>query len=65
MKKLQFLGNGKLAFAEVEDLTPGPGQVVVKTAATVLCGSEMHSFKGAGSDGNSGHEGAGVILKVG
>ena len=65
MKKLQFLGNGKLAFVEAEDLTPGPGQVVVKTAATVLCGSEMHSFKGAGSSGNGGHEGAGTILKVG
>ena len=65
MKKLQFLGKGKLAFVDVEDLTPGPGQVVVKTAATVLCGSEMHSFKGEGSSGNGGHEGAGVILKVG
>ena len=65
MKSLQFLGNGKLAFVEAEDLTPGPGQVVVKTAATVLCGSEMHSFKGSGSSGNGGHEGAGTILKVG
>ncbi|MBQ6471866.1 MAG: zinc-binding dehydrogenase [Victivallales bacterium] len=65
MKKLHFLGNGKLEFLEVEDLNPGPGQVVVKTAATVICGSEMKSFRGTGQPGNGGHEGAGVILKIG
>ena len=66
MKRLHFLGNGRLEFFDVPDLTPGPGEVVVNTAATVLCGSEMHAFKGPGIDGgNGGHEGAGVILKVG
>ncbi len=65
MKKLHFLGNGKLAFDEVPDLIPGPGQVVIQTAATVLCGSERGPFKGAGRPGNAGHEGAGVVVKVG
>ncbi len=65
MKKLHFLGNGKLEYLEMEDLTPGPGQVVVQTAATVLCGSEMGAFRGEGRLGNGGHEGAGIIIKVG
>ena len=65
MKEIKFLGKGKVAVVDVEDLTPGPGEVVVRTAATVLCGSEMHPFKGEGLDGNAGHEGAGTIIKVG
>ena len=66
MKRLHFQGKGKLGFIEVEDLTPGPGEVVVQTAATVLCGSEMPAFKGDGIPGsNGGHEGSGTVIKVG
>lgn len=40
--------------------------MVVATAVSALCGSEMHSYRGAGSaTGNGGHEAAGTIFAVG
>lgn len=35
----------KMVLAEVPDLTPGPGQVLVDTIACGICGSDLHALK--------------------
>jgi threonine dehydrogenase-like Zn-dependent dehydrogenase len=35
---------GALVVDEVEDLRPGPGQILVKTLACGICGSDLHAL---------------------
>jgi len=66
MQALKLDGNSVVKIIELPDPVPGPGEVVVATAVSALCGSEMHSYRGAGSTtGNGGHEAAGTICAVG
>lgn len=66
MKKLMLLEGGKLSVGEAPMPVPGPGEVLVKMASTVVCGSEVKGYKSGGGVGNnSGHEGAGQIAKLG
>lgn len=66
MRSIHLLGNRKLEIIEVPEPVPGPGEVIVKTQASVLCGSELHAFRGNGmAKGNSGHEGAGIVVALG
>ncbi len=66
MRQLKFNGNGKLSFTEVSSPAPGPGEAVIKTAVSVICGSEMGCYRNSGMPaGNPGHEAAGVVLKLG
>jgi threonine dehydrogenase-like Zn-dependent dehydrogenase len=37
---------GQLIEAECEEITPGPGQVLVATHACGICGSDLHAVKG-------------------
>lgn len=61
-----------LAVEEVDVPEPGPGQLLLKLNVTGLCGSDIHNM--CGDLGvkmdmfgvrSSGHEGAGVVVKVG
>ena len=36
--------NKQLVCAEIEDLTPGPGQVLAKTLCCGICGSDLHAL---------------------
>jgi threonine dehydrogenase-like Zn-dependent dehydrogenase len=66
MRTVKFEGNGIVKVVETPDLTPGSGQVLVETAVSAICGSELHSYHGEGSErGNSGHEAAGTIIELG
>lgn len=66
MKKLMLLEGGKLTVGEAPMPEPGPGEVLVRMASTVVCGSELKGYKSGGGVGNnSGHEGAGQIAKLG
>lgn len=66
MKSLRYQGDGVVNWVDLPDPTPGPGQVVVRTAVSALCGSEKHTYLGAGQEvGNPGHEAAGTIVAVG
>ncbi len=63
---LKLEGNSGVSVIEMPEPVPGPGEVVVKTVVSALCGSEMHSYRGAGSaTGNGGHEAAGTICAIG
>jgi len=66
MKSLEYRGGGVVEWVDFPDPQPGPGQVLVRTAVSALCGSEKHSYLGAGQkEGNPGHEAAGTIVAVG
>ena len=65
MRKARFAGDGVIQLVEGPELVPGPGEVVVETAVSAICGSELHAYRGAAQDGNGGHEGAGTIAAIG
>ncbi|MBT3374912.1 MAG: zinc-binding dehydrogenase [Lentisphaerae bacterium] len=66
MTRIEFLGSSKLQLIDVPDLVPGSGEVVVRTAASAICGSELGTFRGVGmSGGNPGHEAVGTIAVLG
>ncbi|MCE5258100.1 MAG: zinc-binding dehydrogenase [Chloroflexi bacterium] len=66
MRSLRMLGNSQITIVDTPDPTPKPGEVLVRTAVSVICGSELHTFRGPGQrQGNPGHESAGVIIALG
>lgn len=66
MKRIHMQGGGKVAIEEVPRPKPGRGEVLVRTAVSALCGSEMGAFRKEGlPSGNPGHEAAGVVEEVG
>ncbi|MDR1281276.1 MAG: zinc-binding dehydrogenase [Opitutaceae bacterium] len=67
MKILHQTGNSRVAIEDVPMLAPGPGEVLIKTAVSALCGSEMPTFRGKDGRpyGNLGHEAAGVVVAFG
>lgn len=66
-------GNSTVEFKEFDVPTPGPGQAVVKTKSSTICGSDIraiyreHLGKGPEAYQNviAGHEPAGQIIKAG
>lgn len=66
MRRLKFCGHEQLRFEEVPDPVPGRGEVVIRTACSAICGSEMHVYRHDGMEnGNSGHEAVGTVVAVG
>ena len=66
MYTLHLEGNSVVRVVEAPDPAPGEGEVVIRTAVSALCGSELHNYRGPGvASGNSGHEAAGTVLQVG
>jgi L-iditol 2-dehydrogenase len=61
----RYSGDGSIQVIEGPDPIPGPGEVVVETAVSAICGSELHAYRGAAQDGNGGHEAAGTIAALG
>ncbi len=66
MWSLRMEGKGVVNVVEVPDPVPGAGEVVIETAVSALCGSELHRYRGPGmASGNIGHEAAGTVLELG
>mgnify|MGYP005859250811 FL=1 len=66
MKKLIVQEGGALSVGEAEVPIPGPGEVLIRAAVTLICGSELKGYRDAGSVGsNLGHEGAGTVAALG
>ncbi len=66
MRIIRLEGKGVVRVAEAAEPVPGPGEVVVQTAISAICGSEMGAYRGAGpGQGNMGHEAVGTVVKLG
>jgi len=71
VKGLAFEGNRRVALVDVPDPSPATGQVVVRIAASGMCGSDLHYYRAdaalevAGAPCVGGHEPAGVIEALG
>jgi threonine dehydrogenase-like Zn-dependent dehydrogenase len=66
MKSLGLVGNGVVEVRDVPEPVAGPGEVVVQTAVSAVCGSELHTYRGPGQEaGNPGHEGVGTVVALG
>lgn len=69
MKALVYLGPRRMELQEVDDARPGAGEVVVTTAASAVCGSDLHGFREASPRRIPplimGHETAGTVADAG
>ena len=46
MQAAVFQGKGKISIREVPRPEPGPGEALVKTTVTTICGTDVHILKG-------------------
>ena len=60
MRKVQFVGAGKVNIIECDTPTPNPGEVLVRVLRCALCGSDKRIWR-EGTANTSGHELVGTI----
>jgi len=66
MKSLQMQGAGVVTCVDLPDPQPAPGEVLIATRVSAICGSEMKTYRGTGKpEGNSGHEAVGIVAQLG
>jgi 2-desacetyl-2-hydroxyethyl bacteriochlorophyllide A dehydrogenase len=69
LKALVYLGPGRMELQDAPDPTPGPGEVVIASRASAICGSDLHGFREASPRRipplTMGHETVGEIVEVG
>src|SRR5919197_1904458 len=69
MRALVYLGPRRMELQEAPDPEPGPGEVVIRSAASAICGSDLHGFREATQRRIPplvmGHETVGTIDAVG
>ena len=47
MRALVYLGPGRMELQDVPEPAPGPGEVVIASHASAICGSDLHGFREA------------------
>jgi threonine 3-dehydrogenase len=57
-------GDGRVVYREVRPLEPGPGQLLLRSRANAICGSDRAAFR-AGTTVVQGHEAAGEVVAAG
>ena len=66
MKLLEMTGSATSRLIDADPPKPAPGEVIIETARSAICGSEMKTYRGTGmTGGNSGHEAVGTVLELG
>ena len=66
MRSVLLSGSEDVTCVDVAAPDPGPGEVVIRTRVSAICGSELKGYRDAGAaTGNSGHEAAGVGERLG
>jgi L-iditol 2-dehydrogenase len=60
MRALSFQAPDDVALVEAPQSEPGPGEALVRIAASAICGSELHAEPGS----NPGHEAAGTVERA-
>lgn len=67
MRAAYVAADGTLELRELEEPRPAPGQALLRTVVSALCGSDLHRFRGARSYGIDtavfGHETVGEVLE--
>lgn len=58
---------GELTISQQSIPNPGPGEILLRTAVSALCGTDLHRFRGAMCYGTNtdvyGHESVGVVVR--
>lgn len=66
MKIVNQIGGSQIVLEGRPQPAPGPGEALIRTVVSALCGSEMHGYhEGGYPTGNMGHEAAGVVAALG
>lgn len=66
MKAAQVLGHGRVEIIDVPEPVAGDGEVLVQLRRSLLCGSELHGYRGDQPLAtNGGHEPSGVVIEAG
>jgi L-iditol 2-dehydrogenase len=69
MKVAMLEAAGRIVLQEANDLRPGPGELLIRTAFAGVCGSDLHTFQGAHPFRKPpvilGHEIAGTVAELG
>ena len=66
MRGVKLKGNGSVVLSDMPEPSPDPGEVLIETAVSAVCGSELHAYRGDGNkSGNAGHEGVGTVIARG
>ena len=66
MRLLKLEGNSRVSVIDQPEPVPGPGEVVIETAVSAICGSELHAYRGdSPQQGNGGHEAVGTVVEIG
>jgi 2-desacetyl-2-hydroxyethyl bacteriochlorophyllide A dehydrogenase len=69
MRALVYLGPGRMELQDAPDPTPGPGEVVIASRASAICGSDLHGFRESSPRRVPplvmGHETVGEVADVG
>ncbi|MCL5270994.1 MAG: zinc-binding dehydrogenase [bacterium] len=66
MRTVRLAGKGIVQVIEAAEPAPGAGEVVIETAISAICGSELHAYHGDGlPQGNNGHEAVGTVARLG
>jgi 2-desacetyl-2-hydroxyethyl bacteriochlorophyllide A dehydrogenase len=69
VKALVYLGPGRMEVQELPSPSPGTGEIVIRSTASAICGSDLHGFREASPRRIPplvmGHETVGVVAAVG
>ncbi|MCH8818441.1 MAG: zinc-binding dehydrogenase [Chloroflexi bacterium] len=69
MRGARFLGDRKLEVTDFPDVEPGPNEVLIRTRASGMCGSDLHTYRAPAADVNTenrpGHEPCGEVAALG
>ena len=66
MRRLRICGKGHVEIETVPDPSPASGEVLIQTAVSAICGSELHEYRNDGLPaGNGGHEAVGTVVALG
>jgi threonine dehydrogenase-like Zn-dependent dehydrogenase len=66
MQLIKLEGKSIVSVVEAPVPSPGDGEILVETAVSALCGSELHTYRGEGLlQGNTGHEAVGKVAAIG
>jgi threonine dehydrogenase-like Zn-dependent dehydrogenase len=66
MRLVRQVGNSAIEVVDAPEPVAGAGEVLVRTAVSAICGSELKGYRTSGvPHGNGGHEAAGVVEQLG